>query len=228
MQIIDPVLQAYFASGQPIVEESYVWIVGRDLVSGDEEPFGYWTGEYTQTFSVYNRRLSLYENRQYVGNGAIEVVPIISGSSSLQSLDAISMQFAGGLDDVQDNIRGKNLRRAWVEIHKGYYDPQTTKLIASPMLVYIGLVNDGDEDIPAASPTGESDDPSSISLTFIPHLRGFKSNAKTRSNQTGRARSNDTIYKLGNIAGGWPLRWGKERKKVGRNKGKNSGKNKGK
>lgn len=220
MLVMDPVLVDYFASGKPIWEETYVWIVGRNLVTGVEEPFGYWTGEYTQTFSVLNRITGGYETREYSAEKAIVVVPVIAGSASLSSLEAIAFQFDATLASVQNNMRGKNLRRASVEIHKGYYDPGSTKLIANPMLVYLGLVNDGEEDVPPANENGDSGDSAIINLTFIPHIRGYKTNAKTRSNHTGKARSNDTIYKWVNVAGGWPLRWGKKKKSVRAGKGR--------
>lgn len=222
MLTIDPVLIDYFASGQPIDEYTYVWIWGRNLETDADEPFGYWTGGYDQTFQWKNRETGDFEERIYKSEKgkAIEVVPVIGGTPSLSELEAIAFQFNATLASVQNNIRGKNLRRAKVEVHKGYYNPLTTKLIANPMLVYLGLVNEGDEDTPPTDPNGEDSDPTSITLTFIPHIRGFKANPKTRSNHTGKSRLGDTFYKWVNVAGGWALRWGRKKKavRVGRNK----------
>jgi hypothetical protein len=212
MLTMDPALVAHFAAGKPYAEETYVWIIGRNAGTGAEEPFGLWTGEHTLSFTVFDPRVQANVLRSYVGSGSIEVVPIIMGSPNLQTQNAITFEFSTVVSGVRDLFRGKNLRASHVQVHKGYFDTATDKLIANPMLVYVGMVDEGSEDEPAQNADGSASDPARIGVSFIPHIRSFKKNSKTRSFATGQGRSGDIFYKWSNVVAAWRIWWGRNSK----------------
>lgn len=221
MRAMDAGLVSFFASGKPYAEETYVWVVGRNFTTHAEEAFGLWTGEHTLTFTVFDPRVQANAARSYVGSGAILTVPLIPSVPSLQTQNAITFDFSGDTSAIRDLFRGKNLKGSHVEVHKGYFDAATDKLIANPMLVYVGIVDTGDESEDAVDINGDATEGKKISIAFIPHIRSFKVNSRTRSYATSLSRSGDTFYRWANTVAAWRIWWG--RRKKGHGGGKNGG-----
>jgi len=202
----------YFLARKMVIEEKFLWVYGRNPTTNAIEEFGFWTGDQTITITVTNR-LGANVTRNYVGSGTIITAPVIVGTPSLGTQNAITFELSGIIDYVKDSLRGKNIRNASCEVHILYRHEDTDLAIAPPELVYIGQGDGATEHTNALSYDGnEAAAIPTFTFTIIPHIRGFRKNFKTRSYQHGLERAGDTFFKFCGTSWMWRIWWGAGRK----------------
>jgi hypothetical protein len=137
--------------------------------------------------------------------GAITRTPELEVRTTRLSLSQVS-------EAVQAAIRGYDVRYQPIQIHEGYLDLDTEKLVADPIPDFIGWINGAPLTTPAIGDNG------SITLDCVSHSRMLtRTNPAKKSHETQKRRLNDKFRQYNSTANQWQYWWGendaKEEKK---------------
>lgn len=191
------------ASGSIVVRD-ILTVKGKTL-GGSASEFVYWTGEDNIAVNVVPLGETTPVSRNAVGGGTLLDVP--------QIVDAIGLEarsVAFGLDHISDAaggpmdmVYGNNVRVAWVEMHRGLFDPATWNLVAAPHLMFAGRVDGASVNDAAAGGEG------GLSLEAVASAIDLtRTNPAMESDEQQRRRDGDRFRRHGDTAGQVDTWWG--------------------
>lgn len=134
MRALPSAITDSIAARHGLVARLLVWIVARDRATGDPAPVGLWSGSQDATFDVAGAP------RSYFGAGALLAVEPITSEAGV-SVRVHHLTVSPLSEDVALVLRGYDPRRAPVEINVAYFDPDTHGLLADPVRVFRGEVD---------------------------------------------------------------------------------------
>lgn len=192
-----------------LVARDFVWFVARDRKTGAPVTEGLWSDIENVEASVIDPDTGLEETRAWYGAGSlvgIEAIPLLSNLS----VPNVDIRMSQVHEEVERIVRDYDCQQARVEIYRGFFDPDTMKMVAPAMCIFVGFVDQVQVNTPAEGGEG------SATFTCVGHTQEFtRSNPDTRSHASQVERDpNDTFYKDAGTAGEVEFFWGSEKGKV--------------
>lgn len=206
MKELDPAVQAHLAARKGTQAVRFVWVEAKNRSTGAVETMGLSQLDDTTTETVINGRTLLPTSRVYQGVGAnLRVPPIpLTTDFTVRTIRVGLSQISAA---AQQLVRGYETRRAPIEIHLGYCDPETGLLLAPPRPIFVGWVNGNPITTPAANSEG------GIDVECVSYVRKLTfTNPAKRSDEQQKLRQNDRFRRYTDVAGGWVanISWGEE------------------
>lgn len=204
MRALDPATAAALESGR-IVPRDFLWLVPRDRDTGAARPMGFWSDLGGVEAIVIDPVTDLPIAREYSGAGdliSVGAVPLATGFA-VQTVPITLSQITPGAAMA---VRGYDLRRALVELHRGYLDPDSGLLVAPAQCWFTGEIDAAPITTPAEGEEG------AITLTAVSHAQELsRTNPAKRSDADQRQRSpGDGFYRHAATVGSWTITWGQE------------------
>lgn len=206
MRQIDSATDAALASGH-IVPRDFLWIEARNRATGAPVERGFWSDLGTVQAPVLDPVTGQTTTRSYAGaGGLISVGPVaLVTGFSVQTVDIQLSQIEAGAVDI---LRTYDLRRARVQLHRGYMDPASFLLVAPALPFFFGEVDQAPLTTPAEGQDG------SITITATSHAQELtRSNPAKRSDADQRQRdAGDGFFRHAATVGSWRIFWGQKKK----------------
>lgn len=204
MRSISTALQEGLEAGA-LVPRDFLWITLRDRSTGAPQTFGLWSGLGTLSAPVLDPETGEEVTRVYRGVGAIleiGAVPLVSGLT-VQTVEVLLNHIE---PDVEQALRGHDMTRAPVELHRGFLDPVSMRLVGSAVPRFSGFVDEAPVSTPAEGGEG------SVNLTLASHTQDLTraSTAKRSDADQRRRNSTDGFFRHAATVGGWKISWGQE------------------
>ena len=209
MRILDPTSTEYLSACTGVASRHMIHVVARNRATGAQEALGLWQGDDHLTIAING------VNRTYYGaGGLIGVEPIRAGIGlEVRMLQALLSPLT---PEVALMLRGYDARLAPAELHRGLLSLETGQLIAEPIRVFRGWVDEVKIRTGAVSGTGEGSDTGEATVTLASAARGLtRALTLTRSDAEMRRRnSGDRFRDYTDIAGEVGVWWGEKRERA--------------
>jgi hypothetical protein len=203
MRILDPTSTAYLSAHTGVASRHMVHVIGCNRQTGAQEALGLWQGDDHLTIAIDG------VNRTYYGaGGLIGVEPIRAGIGlEVRMLQATLSPLP---PEVALLLRGYDTRLAPAEVHRGLLSLETGQLIAEPIRVFRGWVDE------VKIRTGEVGGTSEATVTLASAARGLtRALTLTRSDTEMRRRNaGDRFRDYADIAGEVGVWWGEKRERA--------------
>jgi hypothetical protein len=203
MRILDTASSEYLSAHTGVASRHMVHVIGRNRQTGAQEALGLWQGDDHLTIAIDG------VNRTYYGaGGLIGVEPIRAGIGlEVRMLQATLSPLT---PEVALLLRGYDTRLALAEVHRGLLSLETGQLIAEPIRVFRGWVDE------VKIRTGEVGGTSEATVTLASAARGLtRALTLTRSDTEMRRRNaGDRFRDYADIAGEVGVWWGEKRERA--------------
>lgn len=187
------------APTEGIKVRDFVWIENVGGTAG----WGFYTGaDPAISLDVISGRTGTTETRTYYGAGALQSVGDITLTVGLD-VKNVTIALSNIHPEVQNVIRGQNIRNGRVEIHRGIIDPRTDELADPPMVHFVGTVNKASPRRPSIGGSGGIE----LRCTSITNEL-TRSNPAMFSDATLRRRSGDRFGRYLETMANVKLPWG--------------------
>lgn len=202
MRVLSPAVQAALDAGT-LVPRDFLWITVRDRSTGAPFSYGAWSDLGSIAAPVIDPSTGAEITRSYRGIGAIHdigAVPLVSGLTvqtveiTLNHIDA----------DMALLLRGYDMRRAPIELHRGFLDPDSFRLVSAAVPRFSGFVDEAPVSTPPEGEEGQ------ITLTCASHTQDLtRASTAKRSDADQRRRSaTDGFFRHAATVGSWKITWG--------------------
>ena len=203
MRLLDPTSAAYLAARTGVASRHMVHVIARNRETGVQEALGLWQGDDHLTIAIGGT------NRTYYGaGGLIGVEPIRAGIG----LEVRMLQLALSplTPEVAQLLRGYDARLAPTEVHRALLSLETGQLIAEPIRVFRGWVDE------VKIRTGDAGGSGEATVTLASAARGLtRALTLTRSDAEIRRRNaGDAFRRYTDIAGEVGVWWGERRERA--------------
>jgi hypothetical protein len=203
MRILDTASAEYLSAHTGVASRHMVHVIGRNRETGAQEALGLWQGDDHLTIAINGA------NRTYYGaGGLIGVEPIRAGIGlEVRMLQATLSPLT---PEVALLLRGYDTRLAPAEVHRGLLSLETGQLIAEPIRVFRGWVDE------LKIRTGEVGGSGEATVTLASAARGLtRALTLTRSDTEMRRRNaGDRFRDYADIAGEVGVWWGEKRERA--------------
>lgn len=188
-----------------IIFRDFLWLIPRDMSTGNPAPYGFWSGAGNISAQVINPLSGSAVTRNFEGAGALISISDIPAVSTLEPQE-VSIHISQLNDDAQSVVRGYDLKQGRVEIYSGYFDPVSRALLEPAFCRFQGFVDFVEVHTPK-----EGDD-GSIDLTCSSHSSELRrTNPDTRSHDSQQLRlAGDGFFKDVTAVGDWNIFWGQK------------------
>lgn len=207
MKSFDAQTTAYIGGRTDVIARHLLWIEATNRDTGATENMGLWTGLDTTTFNIGGL------NRIYYGAGAILGISSIAAGLGTD-VRRLQVSLNELTPEVAQLLRGYDARLAPVEIHRALLDTTTRALVAPPVRVFRGWVDD-------ASIDDNADGKHSANVRLASDaMRLTRATQLYRSDQAMRQRSTGDIFRrFVQIGGRVPIFWGPNLEEAKGNRG---------
>ena len=203
MRILDTASSEYLTAHTGVASRHMVHVIARNRSTGAQEALGLWQGDDHLTIAINGA------NRTYYGaGGLIGFEPIRAGVGlEVRMLQATLSPLT---PEVALLLRGYDTRLALAEVHRGLLSLETGQLIAEPIRVFRGWVDE------VKIRTGEVGGTSEATVTLASAARGLtRALTLTRSDTEMRRRNTgDRFRDYADIAGEVGVWWGEKRERA--------------
>ena len=209
MRILDPTSAAYLAARSGVASRHMIYVLARNRETGATEALGLWQGDDHLTLAIGD------VNRTYYGaGGLIGVEPIRAGIG----LEVRMLQLALSplTPEVAQLLHGYDARLAPAEVHRGLLSLETGQLIAEPIRVFRGWVDEVKLKTGEVGGTGAVGDTGEATVTLASAARGLtRALTLTRSDAEMRRRNTgDRFRDYTDISGEVGVWWGEKRERA--------------
>ena len=203
MRILDPTSAAYLAARSGVASRHMVHVLARNRATGAREALGLWQGDDHLSLTLGG------EARTYYGAGALVGVEPIRSGIGLE-VRMLQLVLAPMTPEVAQLLRGYDARLAPVELHRALLSLETGQLIADPIRVFRGWIDE------VRIRTGEVGGTGEATVTLASAARGLtRALTLTRSEAEMRRRSaGDAFRQYTDIAGEVGVWWGETRERA--------------
>jgi len=122
------------------VPRDFLWITARNRATGAPVTWGAWSDVGTVSADVIDPASGATVTRTYEGGGAVIAignVQLVTGLT-VQAVEISLSQLDAG---AQQAVRGHDVRRAPVELHRGFLDPDTHRLIEMIVFALLAFIS---------------------------------------------------------------------------------------
>lgn len=188
-----------------IVFRDFLWLIPRDMDTGNPAPYGFWSGVADISAQVINPLSGSAVTRNFEGAGALIDISEIPAVSTLEP-QKVTVRMSQLNADSQAVVRGYDLKQARIEIFSGYFDPGTRMLLEPAFCRFQGFVDFVDVKTPKEGENG------SVSLTCASHSSELRrTNPDTRSHDSQQLRApGDAFFKDVVAVSDWNIFWGQK------------------
>lgn len=192
-----------------VARRTFVRLFGKTRDTASPVEFCYWTDGGSITVNVVDGLTGSTVERTFVG-GAIAKMGSISLITGIKVRN-VEIEFSGVDDTVDAMIRTYDLRGGSVQIHRGWFNPDTLTLISPARCRFVGFVDE------APVSNGKVGEAAKVTVSCVSHTRELtKRSNLVRSHESQTARSpGDAFYKDVAVVSDWDIAWGQARKKAG-------------
>jgi hypothetical protein len=206
MRNLDTQTEAAIANQNILIPRDFLWLVTRNRSTGAPYAWGCWSGNRTTAASVLDPFTGNAVNRTYEGGGAMvktSAVPLATGLVTQEVTVALSILNPG----AEQVVRQYDLKRAPVQIHRGFMDPNTMQLVAPARPRFVGFVDGAPIETPE-----EGNDGAVVVLNCVNHVQDLhRSSAEKRSDASQRRRNpTDGFFRHAATVGSWTISWGQK------------------
>jgi len=135
MRLLDPSSTEYLSAHTGVASRHMIHVVARNRATGAQEALGLWQGDDHLTIAIGG------VNRIYYGAGTLIGVEPIRAGIGLE-VRMLQLALSPLTPEVALMLRGYDARLAPAEIHRGLLSLQTGQLIAEPIRVFRGWVDE--------------------------------------------------------------------------------------
>ncbi len=197
------------AAQNGIAPRNFVYIKAKNRTTGAIEEVGFWNGLETVDVPVIRPSDGAWINRTYHGGGSLLHIPSIPAGMALE-VRTLRLTFSRLAEAVINAVRGYDTKLAPIEIHRGFLDPNTMRLVAPAICRFDGFVNHAPIKVPEAGGEG------SIEIECVPYSRMLtRTNGAKFSDEMLKKRSGDRFGRYLDVAGRWRASWGEKEKTIG-------------
>jgi len=187
------------------VPRDFLWITARNRATGAPVTWGAWSDVGTVSADVIDPASGATVTRTYEGGGAVIAignVQLVTGLT-VQAVEISLSQLDAG---AQQAVRGHDVRRAPVELHRGFLDPDTHRLVAPAVPRFVGFVDEAPITTPVEGGFGE------IRLVCASQTQELtrSSTAKRSDADQRRRNASDGFFRHAATVGTWKIWWGQE------------------
>lgn len=198
VRILDVGTQAAIRDRRQVVIRNFV------LVSKGEDIWGFTDFGEDVTLNVIDAVTGSSTSRAFAGDNSpilsIDPIPMKIGLE----VNTIEVVLNALQPAVADMLRGADIRNGVVQIHRGYLDPQSMLLVATPRPRFLGRVNE------APIQAGAVGQPGTGTLRVVGATRELsRTNPAKRSDEQQRLRGGDRLRRYGGITS-WDYWWGEK------------------
>jgi hypothetical protein len=202
VRAVDSSTSNYLNAGKGVIPRSFVWIKAKNRDTGAAEHIGFWNGLDSVDATVIDGVSGLPVTRTYHAAGSLLSVGTITRTPELE-VRTVRVGLSQISDAVQLLVRGYDVRHAPIEIHEGYLDLETRKLVGDAIIDFVGWVNGAPIDTPAVGQNG------GIQVECVSHSRMLtRTNPAKKSHEAQKRRSGDKYRQYNTVAGQWQYWWG--------------------
>ena len=203
MRILDPTSAAYLAARTGVASRHMVHVIARNRTTGAQEALGLWQGDDHLTITINGA------NQTYYGAGGLIGVEPIRAGIGLE-VRMLQIGLSPLTPEVAQLLRGYDARLAPAEVHRALLSLETGQLIAEPIRVFRGWIDE------VKIRTGEVGGTGEATVTLASAARGLtRALTLTRSDAEMRRRSNaDAFRRYTDIAGEVGVWWGEKRERA--------------
>ncbi|MGB3490772.1 MAG: hypothetical protein WBA62_22005 [Xanthobacteraceae bacterium] len=204
MRSFSPTLQNALLN-RAIVFRDFLWLIPRDMETGNPAPYGFWSGAVDVSAQVINPLSGSAVTRNFEGAGALISISDIPAVSNI-TVQTVTIRISQLNDDAQAVVRGYDLKQARVEIYSGYFDPSSRSLLEPAETRFQGFVDFVDIHTPKEGDDGYTE------LTCSGHTSELtRTNPDTRSHDSQQLRlAGDAFFKDVTAVGDWNIFWGQK------------------
>jgi hypothetical protein len=209
MRILDPTSTEYLSACTGVASRHMIHVVARNRATGAQEALGLWQGDDHLTIAING------VNRSYFGAGTLIGMEPIRAGIGLE-VRMLQLALSPLTPEVALMLRGYDARLAPAEIHRGLLSLETGQLIAEPIRVFRGWVDEVKIRTGAVSGNGEGGDTGEATVTLASAARGLtRALTLTRSDAEMRRRNaGDRFRAYTDIAGEVGVWWGEKRRRT--------------
>lgn len=188
-----------------IVFRDFLWLIPRNMETGNPAPYGFWSGAGNISAQVVNPLSGGAVARNFEGAGALISISDIPAVSNI-TVQTVTIRMSQLNDDAQAVVRGYDLKQGRVEIYSGYFDPESRVLLEPAFCRFQGFVDFVDVHTPKESDDGY------MELTCTSHTSELtRTNPDTRSHDSQQARlAFDAFFKDVVAVSDWNIFWGQK------------------
>ena len=203
MRILDPTSAAYLAARTGLASRHMVHVIARNRTTGAQEALGLWQGDDHLTITMGGA------NRTYYGAGGLIGVEPIRAGIGLE-VRMLQIGLSPLTPEVAQLLRGYDARLAPAEVHRALLSLETGQLIAEPIRVFRGWIDE------VKIRTGEVGGTGEATVTLASAARSLtRALTLTRSDAEMRRRSSaDAFRRYTDIAGEVGVWWGEKRERA--------------
>ncbi|QYK42871.1 MAG: hypothetical protein KF887_07145 [Paracoccaceae bacterium] len=195
----DPALAALIAARRGLVVRLLFWIVARDRVTGDPEPFGFCSDVEPMTLTIGDD-----ERVYHAAGGLLRSDPVIAETGLVVRMQTIRL--SGVHPRIDEAMRAYDARLAPVELHRLVLDPETGEAAGPPVLLFRGVVDK------APIRTPEKGGTTTISLTLAPSARDLtRPLTLKKSDASQQLRGGDRFRRYADVSKVVDVWWGAAR-----------------
>lgn len=197
MPSIDPSLQQQLEERRGTDAHVLLWIEAKNRDTGAPETIGFWTGDDHQEFLING------EIRTYFGAGDVIDTPAIIASKGFQ-VRYYRVTLPPLVDEVKMLMRQFEPRLAPVELHSCALDIDSGTLLAEPVRMFKGFLNEAPEEL------GKKGGQSRTELVLVTSSRNLTLALplKRSSSELQRRNPSDLGREYSDVAGDWVVPWG--------------------
>lgn len=186
-----------------LMARDFISITVKDRITGLPVSGYYWNDVGPITANVLSGATLLQESRTFTGTGSvisIGEIPLVN-DLSIRSIRVTLNHLNAEIDDL---IRGYDLKDAYVEIHKGFFNPATWALEAPAEPEFVGNVDSCRINNAPAGSAGN------VELVLFSNTRQLtRASTEKRSDASQKQRDpNDTFFKYAGVVPEVQVFWG--------------------
>lgn len=187
-----------------IAPRDFLFIRPRNRLTGARVNWGVWSDVGNVNVDVIDPTDGSTVARDYLGGvgDLISISPVQISSGLIVQTVEISM--AATSDQVDELFRTHDARRAPVEIHRGFLNPDNMRLVYPAIPRFVGFVDD------MQATTGKAGEEGGVTLTAASLVQDLtRTSSSTRSDRDQRLRSpTDGFFRNAALVGAWRINWG--------------------
>ncbi len=201
MRILPADAVAGYAAGR-IIRVNLAWITAKDRDTGEPVSIGVQDGDDTRDLEVIDGETGDTVSRTFVGAGGLVGIGPIALTSDL-TIRQVDVTVSPLDADVEQFLRGYDLRMAPIQIYRTLFDPETWLPIAEADPRFVGFI----EKAPITTPA-EGGEAKAV-LSCVSHtVELTRSNPDVRSDESQKLRSGDRFYRHVGTMGQRVVYWG--------------------
>jgi hypothetical protein len=206
---VNTIIALQTARTKGLVVRDFVSIWGKNRSTGVLELLPLWNGEIPITAPVINPKSGATENRDFQAAGSLLAIPSIPAGLQTE-VRTIRIKLSNISTPVINAIRTYDAKMAPIQIHRGYFDPDTRRLVDPATCRFAGYINLAPLKTPRAGGQGSVEVECVSNARYLTRVSGF-----LLSMETLKLRSGDLFGKYLDVAAAWRIWWGQEEKTLG-------------